>query len=145
MRRAKRPAPRRGFGLLEAIVALALLAGTGVALFDWLNLNLQTAARLAQTEAQARLMLSAQAAVSAVNPSARPQGTLSTGGVTVSWRAAIVQPERANTTELPETPGPWRVGLYRMDVSAESTDGHKVRFSQLQTGTRRARPLEKPS
>ena len=135
--------PARGFGLLEAIVALALLAGTGVALLDWINSSLQTAARIARVDAQARLLLSAQAAISSVNPSARPQGMLSIGGITVHWRAVIAQPERSNAADISEIAGPWWVALYRMDVSAESKDGVEVQFSQLQVGTRRARPLAK--
>lgn len=141
MRRTEGPA--RGFGLLEAVVALALLAGTGVALFDWINSSLQTAARIARVDAQARLLLSAQAAISSVNPSARPQGTLSVGGVTVRWRAVMAQPERSNATDVSDIAGPWWVGLYRMDVSAESGDGVEVQFSQLHVGTRRARPPAK--
>ena len=49
-----------GFGLLEAIVALALLSGTGLALFSWINQNLQTASRLRAQEQEARLLLAAQ-------------------------------------------------------------------------------------
>ena len=48
VRRGMRPGPAlcSGFGLLEAIVALALLAGTGIALFTWINQNLDAASRL---------------------------------------------------------------------------------------------------
>lgn len=133
----------RGFGLLEAIVALVLLAGTGVALFDWINSSLQTAARIARLDAQARLLLSAQAAISSVNPSARPQGELSVGGLNVRWSAVLAQPERSNATDASEIAGPWWVSLYRMDVSAKSSDGVEVNFSQLQVGTRRAQPMSK--
>ena len=66
-RRAERPRTA-GFGLLEAVVALALLAGTGIALFDWINSSLQTASRLRETEQRARTMSSAQAVLVAIKP-----------------------------------------------------------------------------
>ena len=47
--RRRRPAglwsagqPQAGFALLEAIVALALLAGAGLAMFAWIQQNLQS-------------------------------------------------------------------------------------------------------
>jgi len=141
---AECPAARRhvrGFGLLEAIVALALLAGTGIALFDWINSNLQAASRVRDTELRARLMLSAQAAVASVNPAQQPEGRFATGPLEVQWRAVLVAPERGNATQIAGAAGPWRIGLWRLEVQArDAASGVDVRFEQLQVGTMRTRP-----
>ena len=42
----KRPGLQRGFGMLEAVVALVLFALVGSSLFAWINANLDAAARL---------------------------------------------------------------------------------------------------
>ena len=135
--------PARGFGLLEAIVALALLAGTGMALFGWINQNLQTASRLRIQEQEAKLLLAAQALVDTVNPLEQPQGSLSGSSVRVQWQASPLEPPRANASFNPEVQGPWQVGLFRLDVLArDEALGIELRFDQWAVGTHRTQALE---
>ena len=127
-----------GFALLEAIVALALLAGTGLALFSWIQQNLQSASRLRLHEQEARLLNSAQGLVQLVNPMARPEGALDAGDLRIQWRAELLEPERRNHTFGDLAEGPFRVGLYRLDVQARDLRQQvEVRFTQWQVGTRR--------
>lgn len=138
-RRGPRPA---GFGLLEAIVALALLAGTGMALFSWIEQSLQTATRLRTAEQEARLLLSAQALVETVNPAEQAEGSMQVSGLTVTWRGEPVEPPRRNATFAGGEPGPWQVGLYRLRVSAhDDATAIGVDFVQLRTGLRRLSPI----
>lgn len=131
-----------GFGLLEAIVALTLLAGTGLALFGWIQQNLQTATRLRLHEQQARLTSSAQALVDTVNPMEKPRGSMEVSGLRVEWQAELVEPVRDNASFSPEQPGHWRVGLYRLDIRAvDSNEGVDVRFEQWCVGTQRKLPV----
>ncbi len=126
---------RRGFGLLEAIVALALLAGTGIALFAWINQNLQAASRVQQIAAEAKLQMWAQTVVDTVNPLLQPEGTRDLGDRSVRWRAELLEPQRRNTSFGPEAPGDWRMGLYRLTVDAkDSASGAEVKFEQWRTG-----------
>lgn len=132
-----------GFGLLEAIVALTLLAGTGVALFTWINQNLAAASRLRVHEQRAQLLLSAQALVETVNPMQAPNGQLEAGDLALSWHAEAIEPPRANATFNPERPsGPWQVGLYRVQVQARDRNrGTELEFEQWRVGTHRAIPF----
>ena len=132
-----------GFGLLEAIVALALLAGTGVALFSWINQNLQAASRLRVHEQQAHLLLSAQALIETVNPMQSPSGQLEAGDLALTWESDVLAPPQANATLNPERPaGPWLVGLYRLQVQArDRKQGVQLQFEQWRVGTRRTQPL----
>lgn len=135
-----------GFGLLEAIVALALLSGTGLALFSWINQNLQTASRLRAQEQEARLLLAAQALVDSVNPLEQAQGSLAGSGMRVQWEATPLEPSRANASFDPAVSGPWQVGLFRLEVQArDETLGIELRFTQWAVGTRRMQTFEVPS
>jgi general secretion pathway protein I len=131
--------PAAGFGLLEAIVALALLAGTGLALFSWIQQSLQSATRLQQRDLEARLLLSAQALIETTNPMLQPQGTVEVGDLRATWRAEAVEPERHNLTFVPGVAGPFRIGLYRLHVDARDVrQGTEVHFEQWQVGTQRS-------
>jgi len=136
------PGTARGFGLLEAIVALALLAGSGLALFSWINQNLQDASRLRRHDQEARLLLSAQALIDTVNPLQTPEGRLELGGLAVSWTAAPVEPPRSNASFTDGVPGPWQVGLFRLQVHAQDrTQAVELRFEQWRVGMQRAQAL----
>lgn len=129
---------RRGFALLEAIVALTLLAGVGMALFAWIQQNLTDASRLRQRELEARLLISAQSLVQTIEPIGRTDGTLDAGDLRLSWQAEIVEPERRNKPFGDEAVGPFRVGLYRLDVRARDLrNSVEVNFVQWQVGARR--------
>jgi general secretion pathway protein I len=137
------PQPGRGFGLLEAVVAMALLAGTGIALFTWINQNLDAASRLRGHEQRAQLLLAAQALVETVNPMRAPSGQLEAGDLALTWNAEPIEPLRANATFNPERPaGPWQVGLYRLQVQArDRKSGIELEFEQWRVGAHRAVPI----
>lgn len=144
--RPRRVIGQAGFGLLEAIVALSLLAGTGLALFSWIQLNLQAASRLHEHELEARLLLSAQALVATVNPMLTPEGSLETGDLRVSWRSELIEPVRRNLGFGREATGPFMVGLYRLEVrTSDLRQQAELSYAQWQVGTRRDAPLEAPT
>jgi len=127
-----------GFALLEAIVALTLLAGTGMALFAWIQQNTQAASRLRVHEQEARLLNSAQLLVQLVNPMVKPDGDMDAGDVRIQWRAELLEPERRNQPFGLEVRGPFRMGLYRLDIQARDLKQNlEVRFQQWQVGTLR--------
>lgn len=127
-----------GFALLEAIVALTLLAGTGMALFAWTQQNTQAASRLRVHEQEARLLNSAQLLVQLVNPMVKPDGDMDAGDLRIQWRAELLEPERRNQPFGVGAQGPFRMGLYRLDVQARDLKQNvEVRFQQWQVGTLR--------
>ena len=137
------PRRTRGFSLLEVIVALVLLASTGVALFAWISQNLAFAARLRDTQLAARLMDDARALVSTVNPLLQPEGLRTAGTLTVSWKSSPLQPVRGTQTMVPGVTGPWQAGLFTLDVSArDAQNGANARFDLVQVGLKRLGPSE---
>jgi type II secretory pathway pseudopilin PulG len=129
MKRRRRPAGRRlvdaGFGLLEAIVALTLLATVGAVMFDWIAHSIRQVDRIEQAERRARLQLDAQALLSSVDPIATPEGTLAQHGIAVTWRARAVRPPRPVMRVLPDgttAPDRWAVGLFELQVRAVQPD-----------------------
>lgn len=128
----------RGFGLLEAIVALTLLATSGLTLFSWVQQNMQTAARLSQTQARARLILDAQALLQTVNPSKERVGERQVASLRVTWTSEPLEPLHASATLMPPTTGPWLMGLYRVEVRAQdATSGASAEFATQRMGWRR--------
>lgn len=132
---ASRRARGAGFGLLEAIVALAILAGSGAALFAWISQNLQAAARIEAEQDRVALQLAAQGLVASVNPFAEPEGTRRLGATTVSWRAKLVAPLRASVPTQAMEQTRWRVGLYELVVTAKDENtAASTQFTLMQAG-----------
>ncbi len=111
---------RRGFGLLEAIVALAILAGSGMALFSWIGQNLRETARIEEAQARAALQMSALDLIEGVNPFLEPKGERKLGALQVQWQAQEIEPMRPSIP-FSATAVRWKVGLYRIDVRAADT------------------------
>jgi general secretion pathway protein I len=129
---------QRGFGLLEAIVSLTVLAGAGLALFAWINQNLQTASRLQEREVEARLQLQALALLEALNPAQQPTGELQRAGLLLSWRAELVEPVRANAGFSPPQTGLWVLGLYQVQLKVrDAATGRETNLALLKIGSRR--------
>ncbi|WP_028024851.1 type II secretion system protein [Enterovibrio calviensis] len=85
---------QKGFSLLEAIVALTLLAGAGMALFSWIN-NSLVQMQLAGAYNQAdQAILSAKTYLNTQDFNAKKEGVFSSSGVDVYWKATQVAEEK---------------------------------------------------
>lgn len=128
----------RGFALLEAIVSMALIAGAGMALFSWVQQNMETAARLARQQARTQALLNAHAFAETINPAGRPDGEFSRDGWHLHWSSTVVQPLQPSATVIPGGRGPCSVGLYRVaaELVADPVDAEPLRFSILRAGWR---------
>ncbi|MDM4767545.1 type II secretion system protein [Pelomonas sp. SE-A7] len=113
----------KGFGLLEAIVALVVLATSGLLLFTWINQNLNGAARLKDAEARAQLQLEAQGWVGRFNPAIESAGEREVAGMKLAWRSTLVEPMRDEFNYGANIVPRWQLGLYRLDVKASRLDG----------------------
>jgi general secretion pathway protein I len=85
------PRQQQGFSLLEAIVALVILAGACMALFAWINTSLNQLQR-------AELYVDATPAINStaqylktVDLAQRPSGTLTSGAISVDWSAHAIE------------------------------------------------------
>jgi type II secretory pathway component PulJ len=124
-----------GFGLLEVLVSLALLALMGGTLFQWINQSLGTVSRLERIQAEARLNLDAQALMSSVNPAAQPEGQRDAGAIKVTWKAQPITPMSEGSPGAEGPVGLWRTGLFRSSVKASNAQtGAQISFELVQVG-----------
>ena len=144
----------RGFGLLEAIVALAIFAGAGMAIFAWINSSIAIASRLRESEDRTRLLSMASGWVQILDVAANPDGlTELAPGITLGWQARPLG-DRAPVVPFPGgIYSAFDAHLFRVDVVIlEVASGVEVRFSQNRIGILRSdrsspesdRPAEEP-
>lgn len=106
-----------GFGLLEAIVALAVFASAGMALFAWINTNLANAARLQEFEISSRLSAIATEWVQTLNPVERGRGeVMLEEGLRLRWDSRQITP-RTDTAPFPGGQStPFDLALFQVQV-----------------------------
>lgn len=127
-----------GFTLLEALVALALLSATGLALIAWMNQSLDSARRLADLRRRAAVQIEASQYVETINPMLRESGEAQIGGLAVAWQATPRGPAANSVAHATNSPGDFRLALYELAVTARAADlAEPVRFTQLALGWRR--------
>jgi general secretion pathway protein I len=126
-----------GFGLLEAIVALALIAATGLALFSWVGTNLTEAARLHDRDAAARLQMAAVEFMANVNPVGNLRGERSVGAMQLTWNA-VAKGDEAPGMSFIGTPSNYRLQLFDSTVDAsDSQSGARTQFHLTVLGYRK--------
>lgn len=80
-----------GFALLEAIVALVILAGACMAMFAWINTSLTQLQRAELYTEAAPAIASATQYLKTVDLSTRPNGAFSSGAVSIEWQARPIE------------------------------------------------------
>lgn len=136
----------RGFTLIEVVVALLILATSGLMLFAWINQNLETASRLRDAQARAQLQIEGVAWLGLVNPMAEPQGERQQGDLNLNWTSTPVEAPR-NEFDFGGGLFPrWEIGLYRVQATLRRGDsGLSVQWSQVIAGWRPANFGARPS
>lgn len=125
-----------GFSLLEAIVALAILASVGLALFAAMNQSLQMVARAEAARERETALRNAVAWLQTVNPAQTPSGEQALGDYVLHWSSELVEPPRDEASGYLRA-GLYRIGLYdvhlRLDRSGRPfADLHMRRVGYLQ-------------
>ncbi len=108
----------KGFSLLEAIVAMVLIATAGLALFAWINGSFLSLERIQSANARALAETNALQFMQTINPMKTPIGKTSLGNLAVEWNSRPLTPPRSNLGSG-EGPGPFTMALYEIDVSIE--------------------------
>lgn len=123
----------RGFSLLEAIVALALIGLAATALFSWLDTTLISASRVREVNSEALLTLDALAFVEKINPMQSPEGTFDAAPLTVRWKSTQ-RGELRDSAPQGEGEGVFRIGLYELDVVATGPHDAQAHFTLRRVG-----------
>jgi general secretion pathway protein I len=135
----------RGFSLIEAIVALALIATLGAALFAWIAASLSSLARAEEASAENDARLNVLAYMQAVNPMQRPEGGADFGDLRIEWHArAAVAPQ--DQIGYPGGIGLYQVALYDTTVVARRAGSEQAWFEMQfrQAGWRKVREARLP-
>ncbi len=117
---------QRGFTLLEAIVALVLIASTGMALLNWISANLTTLQHVQAAQQRNDATRNAVAFIETVNPIEQPSGENTIGIYKITWEAKEVELQ-GNTIM-------YQVGLYDMNVIVSSDKTLIAKFTVRQIG-----------
>lgn len=129
-----------GFSLLEAMVAVALIATTGLALLGWLNQSLDAANRLAERQRTQTLLREASHFVDALNPMESPSGETDFDQVKFTWSSEPRTERVPNVSPSTAAPGDFELALYEVTVQATAPDlPTAVVLRQLQLGWKRVR------
>lgn len=129
-----------GFTLLEAIVALVIFSTAGLALFSWINQNLQALARAQEVSEVARAKRNVLEFMGDINPMLRGAGGNDFGLYKVAWRSAETRAPRDNSG-YPTGNGSFSVALYRTTIDVTRANGARwFSFELMQAGYRRLGP-----
>jgi general secretion pathway protein I len=135
---------QHGFTLIEAIVALVLMATTGMALFSWINSNIITLNRVQTSNAQDAATANAVQFMHTVNPTATPDGTAKLGDYSFTWKAEEVSGLR-DGAGYPVGTSLYQVGMYQTLVQVQRTDGSTwFSFKLQQVGYKKVREILPP-
>ena len=113
-----------GFSLLEAIVALTILATVGMALFAAMSQSTQMVARAEHARRVDSAVRNAAAWMQSVNPANTPRGEQQLGDVHLRWSSEPIEPVRDAMTGYLQS-GLYEVGLYRVRLELEQ-DGQPL-------------------
>ncbi len=141
MRRSTRH-PRRdaGFSLLEAIVALTIMATTLLALYSWLSSNTIALNRTREVAYSVQDARTALAVVETINPMEQPRGDRTLPPLDIRWVARPITELRTGMSRS-GTPTQFDFMLYEMDVEV-FRDGILSRdFTVRRAGWDAARPI----
>jgi general secretion pathway protein I len=134
----------RGFSLLEAVVAMAIIAGVGMALLSWINSNIEALGRVQDANSRAAATANALEFMSTVNPMTTPEGKADLGGYRMTWKAAAITAAQ-DGTGYPSGTSLYQFALYDNLIAIEKTDGTSwFNFTLRQVGYKKVRDLRLP-
>ena len=133
---------QRGFSLIEAIVALAMIGGVGVAMLAWLNSSLISLSRVDAATQRVWATRAGLEYIGTVNPMAEETGLAELGGYSVEWTSAKREGPAAVRVNPDGVVGYFATALYEVQVTVRLGQADIAEFAVLQVGHRRLRPGE---
>lgn len=110
-----------GFTLLEAIVAMVLIGGAGMALFSWINSSIVALRRVEDANARNEAAANIIEYMQAVNPMLKPEGTADFGSYQIQWKSDPLT-DKADNVSNPQGIGMFELGLYKTSIAAVKAD-----------------------
>ena len=132
---------QHGFTLLEAIVALALFASTGIALLSWINTNLMSLQRIQQAQQRQQAIQNALVFMETVNPLEKPQGKETIGIYQIDWNATALELPKDGVTSLGGI-SLFQIGLYETEVKVKVKQDLLAQFTLRQAGYKQVRQFK---
>jgi general secretion pathway protein I len=136
---------QRGFSLVEAVVALTLIATLGATLFAWVASSLNSLGRVEERAAEDAARLNILAYMNTVNPMLRPDGRADFGDLQIEWQAKPKLPPQ-DQIGYPAGIGLYQVGLYETRIVAHRPGESATWFELVlqHVGWRKLRELKLP-
>ncbi len=122
-----------GFGLLEALVALALISGVGFTLLGWVQQNLDALQRMRGLYAELEARRSVIEWSRSLNPMARPAGETALGAWRIAWSAEPAA-DPVTQTGYPAGTGLYDLVLYDIKISVYPAGEGRLWFTEQVTG-----------
>lgn len=111
---------QHGFTLIEAIVALVLIATTGMALFSWINSNIITLNRVREINAKNAATINVIEYMNSINPMITPDGQANLASYHLYWKAKAT--ETRNGVGYPYGVSLYKLGLYQTKINVRKSD-----------------------
>lgn len=125
----------KGFTLLEAIVALVLIATAGVGLLNWINSNFVILQRVKASQQRQEAVRNALIFMESVNPLEEPQGEKTVGVQQYRWQSHTINPPKSGL-QANGAFSIFEVGLYDTEMQVRVENQVIARFTVRQVGFR---------
>jgi len=107
---------QRGFSLLEAIIAMVILASASMAFYGLFNTNLITLTRVQEVSREVPLVEQAIEYLNAMNLTGAANGEFDIDNAQITWSAELVEPYRQSQNGRGFL-GYFQLGLYKVDFT----------------------------
>lgn len=128
-----------GFTLLEAIVAMTIMAATLIVLYGWLATNATALRRVQDNAALLEDKRSALALLETVNPMETPEGRQQIGPLAITWTSTPITDTRMAITRA-NLPSAFDVELFDVSIELSRSGSTPTEFRVRRAGWILARP-----
>lgn len=135
-----RRARQRGFSLLEAIVALTIMATSLLALYAWLSTSTVALNRVQANALSMQDARSAMAVIETINPMLEPSGDRQLPPLELRWKSQPLTQRRAGMSRA-GTQTQFDFQIYELDVEILRSQKVVREFNVRKTGWEAARPI----